>query len=81
MPNGTGCPSICSISRAMRSPIGTPRLRIPTIIRSSSPRFFSTTSIAMRRIARFIRAPSNNLFFTFIGSALVAGLRGARRIP
>ncbi len=52
--------------RAMRSPMGTPRLRMPTIIRSSSPRFFSTTSMAIRRIARFIRAPSNKRFLTFI---------------
>src|SRR5436190_1361178 len=48
MPNETGVPSISSISFAIRSPIGTPRLRMPTIIRSSSPRLRSTTSMAMR---------------------------------
>src|SRR5450759_327715 len=51
MPNGTGSFSICSISLAILSTIGTPRLRIPTMIRSSIPRFFSTTSMAIRRMA------------------------------
>src|SRR3954464_14197079 len=66
IPELTGCPSISSISFAIRSAIGTPRLRMPTMMRSSVPRFFSRTSMAMRRIARFMRGPSSSRFLTFI---------------
>src|SRR5947209_3519060 len=66
IPELTGCPSISSISFAIRSAIGTPRLRMPTMMRSSVPRFFSRISMAKRRIARFMRGPSSSRFLTFI---------------
>src|SRR5207237_588997 len=47
IPELTGCPSISSISFAIRSAIGTPRLRMPTMMRSCVPRFFSRISMAV----------------------------------
>ena len=42
------------------------------MMRSSIPRLCSTTSMAMRRMARFIRAASSSRFLTFMRARRIA---------
>src|SRR5580693_134197 len=62
-PSGTACPSMRSISLAIASASGTPRVRMPTSIRSATPRLRSTISPAIRRITRAICSASRMVVF------------------
>ncbi len=62
-PSGTAWPSMRPISAAIASASGTPRVRMPTSMRSETPRLRSLISPAIRRMIRAICSASRIVFF------------------